>query len=139
MASAVATPVPRPDTPVLIGNPVALLSVPLDGVPSAPPLTTNAPDEPTLTPSAVATLVPRPDTPVEIGSPVAFVSVPDSGVPSAPPLTTNAPVVPVLTPRAVTTPVPVVIVDGDPAMPPPTIMAFEARTPEEAQAEAELK
>lgn len=33
--SSVATPVPRPLTPVLIGKPVALVSVPLAGVPSA--------------------------------------------------------------------------------------------------------
>ena len=35
VANAVATPVPRPETPVLIGSPVQLVSVPLDGVPSA--------------------------------------------------------------------------------------------------------
>jgi len=40
-ASAVATPVPRPDTPVLMGRPVQLVSVPLEGVPSAPPLTNS--------------------------------------------------------------------------------------------------
>ncbi len=34
------------------------MSVPLEGVPSAPPLTTNAPAEPTLTPRAVTTPVP---------------------------------------------------------------------------------
>ena len=34
-ASAVATPVPRPDTPVEIGRPVALVKVAEDGVPSA--------------------------------------------------------------------------------------------------------
>jgi hypothetical protein len=54
----VATPVPSPETPVLIGRPVALVSVPEDGVPSAPPLTTNDPAEPVLTPSAVTTPVP---------------------------------------------------------------------------------
>ena len=32
-ANAVATPVPNPDTPVAIGNPVALVSVTLVGVP----------------------------------------------------------------------------------------------------------
>jgi hypothetical protein len=31
----VATPVPRPDTPVEIGKPVALVKTPLDGVPRA--------------------------------------------------------------------------------------------------------
>ena len=35
VARKVATPVPRPETPVLIGNPVQLVSVPLIGVPSA--------------------------------------------------------------------------------------------------------
>ena len=54
----VATPVPSPETPVEIGNPVALVNVPLVGVPSAPPLTTNAPADPVLTPRAVTTPVP---------------------------------------------------------------------------------
>lgn len=57
-ARAVATPVPKPDTPVEIGSPVALVSVPLDGVPSAPPLVTNAPADPTATPNAVTTFAP---------------------------------------------------------------------------------
>lgn len=35
VARKVATLVPRPDTPVLIGRPVALVKVPLEGVPSA--------------------------------------------------------------------------------------------------------
>src|SRR5208282_3188172 len=48
---------------------------PLDGVPSAPPFTTNEPADPTLSPSAVPTPVPRPISP-PIGSPVTFVSVP---------------------------------------------------------------
>ena len=47
-----------PVTPVESGNPVALVNVPLDGVPRAPPLTTNAPAEPVLTPRAVTTPVP---------------------------------------------------------------------------------
>jgi len=70
-----------PVTPVESGSPVALVSVPLEGVPSAPPLTTTAPDDPVLIPSAVATPVPRPDTPVAIGRPVALVSVAAEGVP----------------------------------------------------------
>jgi hypothetical protein len=37
VAKNVATPVPRPETPVDIGRPVALVSVPEDGVPNAPP------------------------------------------------------------------------------------------------------
>jgi len=40
VARNVATPVPNPLTPVEIGRPVALVSVPLDGVPRAPPLVT---------------------------------------------------------------------------------------------------
>ena len=35
VARNVATPVPRPETPVLMGRPVAFVSVPLEGVPSA--------------------------------------------------------------------------------------------------------
>jgi hypothetical protein len=34
-ARKVATPVPNPDTPVLIGKPVQLVNVPLEGVPRA--------------------------------------------------------------------------------------------------------
>ena len=37
VAKKVATPVPSPDTPVEIGKPVALVNVPEDGVPNAPP------------------------------------------------------------------------------------------------------
>ena len=37
VARKVATPLPRPATPVEIGSPVALVRVPDDGVPSAPP------------------------------------------------------------------------------------------------------
>jgi hypothetical protein len=40
------------------GNPVAFVNVPDEGVPSAPPLTTNAPAEPTFVPNAVKTPVP---------------------------------------------------------------------------------
>jgi hypothetical protein len=70
-----------PVTPVVSGRPVALVSVPLDGVPSAPPKVTKAPEEPTLVPSAVATPVPRPLTPVEMGRPVPLVRVTAEGVP----------------------------------------------------------
>jgi len=38
--------------------PVKLVTVPLEGVPNAPPLTTKAPAEPVLTPKAVTTPVP---------------------------------------------------------------------------------
>lgn len=54
----VATPVPKPLMPVDTGRPVKFVAVPLLGVPSAPPLTTNAPAVPVLTPSAVTTPVP---------------------------------------------------------------------------------
>src|ERR1700731_274369 len=57
---AVATPEPRPLTPVEIGSAVALVSVRDNGVPPAPLNVTRAPAEPTLTPSAVATPVPSP-------------------------------------------------------------------------------
>jgi len=79
-----------PVTPVLKGNPVALVKVPLDGVPKAPPLTTAAPAEPTLTANAVATPVPSPDTPVPIGKPVALVKVPLAGVPNTGAVNTGA-------------------------------------------------
>lgn len=39
VANQAAMPVPSPVTPVEMGRPVALVSVPEDGVPSAPPLT----------------------------------------------------------------------------------------------------
>src|ERR1051325_9703536 len=65
VAKNVATLLPSPLTPVLIGNPVQLLNVPLDGVPNAPLKFTSAPAEPTFTASAVATPVPNPDIPVE--------------------------------------------------------------------------
>jgi len=81
VAKNVATPVPKPETPVEIGRPVTFVIVPEEGVPSAPPSTTGDPAVPTLTASAVATPVPRPDTPVAIGNPVALVSVADVGVP----------------------------------------------------------
>jgi len=83
VARNVATPVPKPLTPVEIGNPVAFVNVPDDGVPKAPPLTTNAPDEPVFTAKAVATPVPKPETPVLIGNPVVLVKTPLDGVPSA--------------------------------------------------------
>lgn len=74
VAKNVATPDPRPLTPVLIGNPVAFVRVPDDGVPNAPPLTTKAPDDPTLMPSAVVTPVPSAVRPVP---PLATANVPD--------------------------------------------------------------
>ena len=100
VAKNVAIPEPRPDTPVLIGNPVALVSVALEGVPRAGVTSvgdvanTNEPlPVSSVTVAAklaeegvaknVATPEPRPETPVEIGRPVAFVNVAEAGVPSA--------------------------------------------------------
>ncbi len=83
VAKNVAIPEANPLTPVLMGKPVALVKVPDEGVPSAPPLTTGAPAVPTLTAKAVATPVPRPLTPVLMGRPVALVKVALEGVPKA--------------------------------------------------------
>ena len=69
-----------PITPVVRGNPVALVSVADDGVPSAPPLTTNAPLDPVLTPSAVTTPVPV-VMPWMVFELVHWESWPDVGVP----------------------------------------------------------
>ena len=68
---------------LMLAVPVRLVTVPLDGVPRALPLTTKEPAVPTLTPRAVATPVPRPVMPVDTGSPVALVRVADDGVPRA--------------------------------------------------------
>lgn len=92
VAKNVAIPVPKPLIPVETGSPVALVRVAELGVPKAPPLTTNAPAEPTLTAKAVATLVPKPLMPVATGSPVALVSVAEEGVPKAPLANNKAPV-----------------------------------------------
>ena len=53
--------------------PVRLVTVPLEGVPRAPPLTTTAPAVPTLTPIAVCTPVPSAVSPVP---PLAMAKVP---------------------------------------------------------------
>ena len=63
--------------------PDTFVIVPDEGVPNAPPFTTGAPAEPTLTAKAVATPVPRPEIPVDTGRPVQLVSVPEDGVPKA--------------------------------------------------------
>jgi hypothetical protein len=96
----VATFAPKPATPVEIGNPVALVRVPPDGVPSAPPsyrivaaASGNVYTRATVGPAAVKNAIPVPPfavgripvTPVVSGRPVALVSVPDDGVPNAPP------------------------------------------------------
>jgi len=99
VAKKVATPVPSPDTPVDIGRPVQLVSVPELGVPRigvtkvGDVANTNAP-EPVSSVIAdaklalegvtkkVPTPVPKPLTPVEMGKPVQLVRVPEPGVPS---------------------------------------------------------
>ena len=72
VAKNVATPVPKPETPVEIGNPVAYVNVPELGVPRTPPFTTKAPAVPTLTPKAVETLVPKPVIEPTAGVTVVF-------------------------------------------------------------------
>jgi hypothetical protein len=72
-----------PVTPVVKGRPVALVKVPLNGVPNAPPFKRKEPAEPVLIANAVATPVPNPEIPVDTGKPVAFVNVPEAGVPNA--------------------------------------------------------
>jgi hypothetical protein len=59
LALVVTLPAVKPEA-----VPVKLVAVPLEGVPNAPPLTTNAPEEPVFIPSAVATPVPRDVMPV---------------------------------------------------------------------------
>ena len=98
VARKVATPVPRPDTPVLIGKPVAFVKVALVGVPRIgvtrvglvaktrePEPVSSVIAEAKLAlegvAKRVATPVPKPLTPVEIGRPVAFVKVALVGVP----------------------------------------------------------
>ena len=122
VAKNVATPDPRPLTPVLIGSPVALVSVAAEGVPKSGVTSvgevakTNEPEPVSSVtaaaklaldgvPSHVATPVPRP--PILLTEmPVQFDRLPLLGVPRAPPLTTKAPAEPTLTPNAVPTPVP---------------------------------
>lgn len=99
VAKNVATPVPKPDTPVEIGNPVQFVNVPDVGVPSngvtnvgdvaktfepVPVLSVSADDKFALLGVArkVATPVPSPDIPVDTGNPVQFVKVPEVGVPN---------------------------------------------------------
>jgi len=99
VAKNVATPVPKPDTPVEMGRPVQLVNVPLVGVPrtgvtNVGVLANTKAPEPVSSVIAlaklalegvarnVATPVPRPDTPEEMGRPVQLVRVPELGVPS---------------------------------------------------------
>jgi hypothetical protein len=98
-ASAVAIPVPKPETPVEIGKPVAFVKTPEAGVPSAgvtsvglsantrapvpvSPVTAAAKFALDGVAKNVATPVPKPETPVEIGNPVALVNVAENGVPN---------------------------------------------------------
>jgi hypothetical protein len=98
VAKNVATPVPRPETPVLMGRPVQLVSVPAEGVPmfgvtSVGLFENTTVLEPVSSVRAVArfaldgvakkaaTPLPRPETPLLIGRPVQLVSVPAEGVP----------------------------------------------------------
>ena len=104
-----------PVTPVVKGNPLALVNVPEDGVPRAPPFTTKAPADPTLVPKAVATPVPNPEMPVLTGRPVALVRVMLDGVPKAPEKIVKPPVAPVVLPSAVATPVPRDVIPVPPA------------------------
>ena len=88
VARAVATPVPRPDTPVEIGRPVPFVSVTEVGVPRIG-VTRVGEVERTLLPDPVDDVTPVPPlatgsvpvTPVVRGNPVAFVSVAADGVP----------------------------------------------------------
>ena len=129
VAKKVAMPVPNPDTPVLIGKPVALVSVPLAGVPKfgvtnvgevaktiAPVPVSSVTAAIALALEGVARNVATPNasplTPVEIGSPVAFVNVPLAGVPRigatsvGPLLSTTVEPVPVVVPALIAVPFP---------------------------------
>ena len=98
VAKNVATPAPSPDTPVLIGNPVALvntarLGVPIFGVNKTGLVANTKDPEPVSSVMAdaklelegvaknVATPAPRPLTPVLIGRLVALIRLADCGVP----------------------------------------------------------
>lgn len=74
-ASAVATLVPSPETPVEIGRPVALVSVPLEGVPSTG--VTSVGD-------VARTKLPLPVVLVNVATPVAKSGTPDCAEMSAP-------------------------------------------------------
>jgi hypothetical protein len=56
VAKNVAIPAPKPETPVLIGNPVALVKTPLEGVPSAGVVKVG---EVRVTPENVVTVAPK--------------------------------------------------------------------------------
>jgi len=67
-----------PETSADAGSPVRFVATPEDGVPRAPPCTTGAPAEPTLTASAVATPVPRPAISPMVGAPTVIVAPADA-------------------------------------------------------------
>ena len=99
VAKNVATPAPKPETPLEIGRPVQLVRVPEVGVPNngvvrdGEVANTKSP-VPVSSVTAVikladdgvaknvATPAPKPDTPLEIGRPVQLVRVPEPGVPN---------------------------------------------------------
>ena len=60
---------------LMLAVPVKFVTVPLDGVPKTPPLTTNEPAVPTATAKAVATLVPKPVTEPTAGVIVVLVTL----------------------------------------------------------------
>ena len=103
-----------------IGMEVRLVATPEEGVPKAPPLTTNAPAVPTLTPRAVATPVPG----VRVAREVKRV----------PPVLVQV----ILGEERVQSPPRVMAVGAEPA-PPPTRIEPEARTPEADMVEAPEK
>jgi hypothetical protein len=98
VARKVATPLPRPDTPVEMGRPVAFVKVAAEGVPKsgvtkAGDVANTADPVPVSSVKAerrlalegvakkVATPVPKPLIPVLTGKPVALVKVAEAGVP----------------------------------------------------------
>src|SRR5271168_5133477 len=85
-ASWAATPLASPLTPVEMGSPVALVSVPELGVPSAPPWVTSVAAEGIVVPFTLVTA----ESVAEY-----------AGFALAPPLTSACPEVPGLTPRIV--------------------------------------
>jgi hypothetical protein len=126
VAKNVATPVPRPETPVAMGRPVQLVNVPDVGVPNIG-VTRVGLVESTLLPEPVDVVTPVPPlvtpnvpvTPVDIGRPVALVSTNADGVPKAgvtrvgevlktllpEPVDVVTPVPPLVTPNVPVTPV----------------------------------
>lgn len=91
VARKVATPVPRPETPVLIGRPVALVKVPLAGVPKTgairvgPLFKTTVEPEPVVVAAEIAVPLPaRAGLLIEVVSVIAGVVVGLATVPAKP-------------------------------------------------------